>query len=130
VSKERFAQRQAVALSAGERLIDAVAQPETDFMRDAVIERFEFTFEVIWKVLKLYLERQGHECGGLRATLKKASAEKLIPTPEEAKRWMQMLEARNLASHAYDEALARQLYAQAFTITPLRSGRWPRKSKH
>ena len=40
----------------------------------------------------------------------KAFAENLIPTPEEADRWLRMLEDRNLTSHAYDEALARQIY--------------------
>ena len=92
------------------RLAEAVAQPESELIRDATIQRFEFTFEVVWKTLKLYLERQGHECGGPRPTLKKAFAENLIPTPEEADHWFRMLEARNLASHAYDEALARQIY--------------------
>jgi nucleotidyltransferase substrate binding protein (TIGR01987 family) len=60
--------------------------------------------------MKLYLERQGYECGGPRSTLKKAFAENLIPTPEEADRWLRMLEDRNLTSHAYDEVLARQIY--------------------
>ena len=42
--------------------------------------------------------------------VQKAFAENLIPTPEEADRWLRMLEDRNLTSHAYDEALARQIY--------------------
>ena len=45
-----------------------------------------------------------------RSTLKKAFAENLIPTPEEADRWLQMFEDRNLTTHAYDETLARQIY--------------------
>jgi nucleotidyltransferase substrate binding protein (TIGR01987 family) len=51
-----------------------------------------------------------HECGGPRSTLKKAFAENLIPTPEEADRWLRMLEDRNLTSHAYDEALTSRIY--------------------
>jgi len=42
--------------------------------------------------------------------VQKAFAENLIPTPEEADRWLKMLEDRNLTSYAYDEALARQIY--------------------
>ena len=110
MSKERFTERQADVRERATRLAEAVAQPESELIRDASIQRFEFTFEVVWKTLKLYLERQGHECGGPRSTLKKAFAENLIPTPEEADRWLQMLEVRNLTSHAYDEALARQIY--------------------
>ncbi|MBL8694391.1 MAG: nucleotidyltransferase substrate binding protein [Planctomycetes bacterium] len=110
MSKERFAERQADVRDSAARLAEAVAQPESELLRDATIHRFEFTFEVIWKTLKLYLERQGHDCGGPRQTLKKAFAESLISTPEEADRWFQMLEDRNLTTHAYDEALANQIY--------------------
>ena len=110
MSKERFIERQTDVRESASRLAEAVAQPESDLIRDATIQRFEFTFEVVWKTLKLYLERQGHECGGPRPTLKKAFAENLIPTPEEADVWLQMIEDRNLTSHAYDEALANRIY--------------------
>ena len=106
MSKERFIERQADVRASAARLIEAVGQPESDIVRDATIQRFEFTFEVVWKTLKLFLERQGHECGGPRATFKKAFAEGLIPTAEEADIWLRMLEDRNLTSHAYDQALA------------------------
>ncbi len=110
MSRERFVERQADVRASAARLAEAVAHPESELIRDATIQRFEFTFEVVWKALKLYLERQGHECGGPRPTLKKAFAEGLIPTAEEADCWFQMLEDRNLASHAYDEVLAAQIY--------------------
>ena len=110
MSKERFTERQIDVRNAAARLAEAVALPESDIVRDAVIRRFEFCFELVWKTLKLYLERQGHECGGPRGTLKKAFAEGLIITPEEADLWLQMLEDRNLTSHTYDEALAKRIY--------------------
>jgi len=110
MSKERFIERQAEVRNAAARLQEAVAQPKSSIVRDAVIQRFEFSFELVWKALKLYLERQGHECGGPRPTLKKAFADGLIATPEEADVWLQMLEDRNLTSHAYDEALAIRIY--------------------
>ena len=110
MSKERFIERQAEVRNAAARLQEAVAQPDSSIVRDAVIQRFEFSFELVWKALKLYLERQGHECGGPRPTLKKAFAEGLVATPEEADVWLQMLEDRNLTSHAYDEALATRIY--------------------
>jgi len=110
MSKARFTERQLEVREAVARLAEAVALPESDLIRDAVIQRFEFTFEVVWKTLKLYLERQGDECGGPRPTLKKAFAEGLIATPDEADVWLQMLEDRNLTSHAYDRALAARIY--------------------
>ncbi len=111
MSKERFIERQNDVRERAARLAEAVAQTESDIVRDATIQRFEFTFEVVWKTLKLYLERQGHECGGPRPTLKKAFTENLIPTPEEADVWLEMLEDRNLTSHAYDEELASRIYS-------------------
>src|ERR1035437_383073 len=110
MSKDRFVERQAKVGNAAARLREAVAAPESSIVRDAVIQRFEFSFELVWKALKLYLERQGHECGGPRPTLKKAFADGLIATPEEADVWLQMLEDRNLTSHAYDETLATRTY--------------------
>jgi nucleotidyltransferase substrate binding protein (TIGR01987 family) len=110
MSKERFAERKAELQNAAKRLREAVAQPDTDLVRDAVIQRFEFTFELVWKSLKLYLERQGLDCGGPRSTLKMAFTEGLIPSPEQADIWLQLLDDRNLASHAYDEALAIRIY--------------------
>ena len=110
MSKERFIERQADGRDSAARLAEAVAQPQSELIRDATLQRFEFTFEVVWKTLKLYLERQGYECGGPRPTLKKAFAENLIPTPGEADAWLQMLEDRNLTSHAYDEALANRIH--------------------
>jgi nucleotidyltransferase substrate binding protein (TIGR01987 family) len=110
MSKERFAQRKAELQNAVQRLREAVAQPENDLVRDAVLKRFEFTFELVWKSLKLYLERQGLDCGGPRSTLKKAFAEGLINSTDEADVWLRALEDRNLTSHAYDEALATRIY--------------------
>lgn len=110
MSKERFGELQADVAKAVARLQEAVAVPADALIRDAVIQRFEFSFELVWKTLKLYLERQGVESGGPRPTLKKAFAEGLIPTPEEADVWLQMIEDRNLTSHAYDEALAGSIY--------------------
>lgn len=116
MSQERFTERQADVRASSRRLAEAVAETESDLIRDATIQRFEFTFEVTWKTVKLYLERQGYECGGPRSTLKKAFAEHLIATPEEADLWLQMLEDRNLTTHAYDESLARQIYRNIVQI--------------
>lgn len=110
MSQERFRERQAEVKAAAARLAEAAARPESELVRDATIRRFEFTFELVWKTLKLFLEHQGHECPSPRATLKKAFQEGLISTPEEADVWSQMLEDRNLTTHAYDQALARRIY--------------------
>jgi nucleotidyltransferase substrate binding protein (TIGR01987 family) len=110
MSNERFAERKAELRKALKRLQEAVAEPESALVRDAVIQRFEFTFELVWKSLKLYLERQGLDCGGPRSTLKKAFTEGLIGSADEADVWFRLLEDRNLTAHAYDEAVAARIY--------------------
>ena len=35
------------------------SEPENELYRDALIQRFEFTFELGWKSMKEYLEDQG-----------------------------------------------------------------------
>ena len=111
MSPERYAQRQQELARAAARLAEATALPPSPIVRDAVIQRFEFTFELAWKTLKLYLEQQGHELGGPRPVLKKAFADGLIPTQNEADVWLRMLEDRNQTSHTYLEPLAERIYA-------------------
>ena len=85
MSRERFIERQNEVRHAAARLREAVSQAENAIVRDATIQRFEFTFELVWKALQLYLEHQGQECGSPRATLKKAFAETLIATPSRVR---------------------------------------------
>jgi nucleotidyltransferase substrate binding protein (TIGR01987 family) len=112
MGRERFSERQAAVLNAAARLAEAATLPETDIVRDAAIQRFEFTFELVWKTLQLYLEHEGLESGGPRAVLKRAFVMRLIPDQDEADVWLRMLDDRNLTSHAYDETLAVRIYTR------------------
>ena len=119
MNAERFGERKNELTRAVKRLEEAVHRPEDEFMRDAVIQRFEFTIELIWKALKLYLEGQGYETGSPRQTLKQAFAAKLVASNDEADIWFKMLDDRNLASHTYHEELAREIYLRVRTYLPL-----------
>ena len=89
------------------RLADACAQPEDEFVRDAVIQRFEFTFELAWKLLKDKLAAEGVEVATPRQSLQAGVAARLI---DDANLWTELLRMRNLTSHTYDEKLARRVY--------------------
>jgi len=112
MGKERFSERQTAVLNAAARLDEVAVLPETDIVRDAAIQRFEFTFELLWKTLQLYLEHEGFESAGPRAVLKRAFVIKLISDQDEGDVWLQMLDDRNLTSHAYDEMLAVRIYTR------------------
>jgi nucleotidyltransferase substrate binding protein (TIGR01987 family) len=92
-----------------ERLADALDQPKNEYLRDAAIQRFEFTFELAWKVMKTYVEHQGLEARSPRESIRMAFKAALIP---EDVGWLAMIELRNLTSHTYDEALAERIYVQ------------------
>lgn len=83
----------------------AYDRDKTDLMRDAVFKRFEFTFELFWKVLKAYLINEGYDVRSPREVLQKAYGEGLLG---EEQLWLAMLKDRNLASHLYNEGLANE----------------------
>lgn len=86
----------------------ALAQPKDEFVRDAVIQRFEYTFELAWKALKRYLKwYSGIEEYNIKNLFREAAKEKLIGSVEN---WFVYHKARNLTSHTYDEATAEETY--------------------
>lgn len=88
----------------GDALDEYTANP-TDTVRDGVIQRFEFTFELAWKSLKEYMQDQGatSPLQFPKQVLREAYAAELI---DDDKLWLDMLEARNSTSHIYDDRQA------------------------
>jgi len=103
------------AIASLEQALDRHAQDTSDdLIRDACIQRFEFTYELAHKMLKRFLEatsanpdefdamtfqdliRSGNERGLLRS---------------DWSRWKDYRTARGTTSHTYDEAKAREVFA-------------------
>ena len=76
-----------------------------DLILDGIIQRFEFTFEQAWKVMKLYLEEQKgvDEVLTPRRTIICAYKHNLI---KDEDLWIEMMLDRNRTSHMYDEDVA------------------------
>ena len=97
------------------QLEEAVARyqqaPEDSLYRDGLIQRFEFTVELAWKSVKEYLEDQGMvlSIASPRGILKEAFSAGVIRDSEV---WNNILTARNLTSHVYDEATAAAIAQQ------------------
>ena len=88
------------------RLKEGIAKYDEadDLLRDGVIQRFEFTFELAWKTLKAVFEDEG--LTGLnspKTVLREAFAAGLINDDEL---WLSMLSDRNSTAHIYSEQLA------------------------
>ncbi len=71
-----------------------------DLLKEGLVQRFEYTQELAWKVMKDYEEYQGYtDVQGSRDAIRKALQMGII---EDAS-WMSTISSRNLTSHCYDE---------------------------
>ncbi len=89
------------------RLDEAVQRAKDDLDKDGVIQRFEFTIELLWKVLKAILAYQGIECYSPRNCIKEAYKAYLIDDDEII---LDMLEDRNKSSHVYSETTSEEIF--------------------
>lgn len=80
-----------------------------DMYLDATIQRFEFCFELAWKLMKAVLEYDGIEVNSPRSCIRESWKQGLIPDAQE---WLEMMEKRNLSSHTYNENTAREIYCE------------------
>ena len=77
----------------------------SDLETQGLIQAFEFTFELSWKVLKDYLQFMQVEVKFPRDVIKQAFQYELL---DDGDVWMDMLEKRNLMVHTYDEKNAKR----------------------
>ena len=75
--------------------------------KDGVIQRFEFTVELLWKTLKLFLEAEGIRCSTPRECLKSAYKIGWI-TDEEI--FLNMIDDRNRLSHIYNKEESEEVF--------------------
>lgn len=95
------------ALSVWKEALDA---PFSDLNRDASIQRFEFSFELLWKTAKIYLQKaEGIECNSPKSCFREMRAV-FDFSEDEIEKCMSMTEDRNLSVHTYSEKMANELY--------------------
>ena len=81
-----------------------------DIVKQGLIQSFEYTHELAWKVMKVYLTHQGNpNVSGSRDATRETFQLGLISDGEA---WMDMIKSRNLTSHTYDEDTAKHIYQQ------------------
>ena len=88
-------------------LEESVVEAESDLEIDGVIQRYEFTYELLWKLLKLYLEREGILAKTPRECFKEAFRLGLLMNEEQS---LKMIDDRNMSVHLYDRVLSREVY--------------------
>ena len=86
-----------VAVTEADRFMDDLSELEIE----GLVLRFEYTFELAWKVLQDLLIYKGYEfMMGPNGTLKVAFDDGLIADHDG---WRKMAKSRNTLSHVYDE---------------------------
>lgn len=84
------------------------SQPDANgIYLDATIQRFEFCFELAWKLMKAMLDYEGIEVSSPRGSIREGSKQSMIDSAED---WLYMLEQRNICPHAYSESIAWDIY--------------------
>ena len=85
----------------------AQQRPLSKLEEQGLIKAFEFTHELAWNTLKDFLENRGvQNLYGSKDTTREAFKTGLI---ENGEAWMDMIQSRNLTSHAYDAVTAARI---------------------
>jgi nucleotidyltransferase substrate binding protein (TIGR01987 family) len=96
-------------MKATERLAEGVSAAIDDLTRDGTIQRFEFTFELLWKTFKILLQEKGIDVKTPKDALKESFRLNWI-TDEQL--YLDMLEDRNSRSHVYDQQQATEIFTR------------------
>ncbi|MCG0999068.1 nucleotidyltransferase substrate binding protein [Acetobacter persici] len=91
-----------------------LAQPDDEQLRDGLIQRFEFTYELSHKTLKRFLEANSaspeeYDRIGFPDMIRSANEAGLLRSAWP--QWSVFRKMRNLTSHTYNEATAKQVVA-------------------
>lgn len=85
----------------------------SELERAGIIQFFEMTFELAWKVLKDYLEAEEIMVKSPREAVKQAFSMGII---DNGHVWIDALSDRNLTTHTYDEELANKMVKEIVEI--------------
>ncbi|OAD21823.1 Nucleotidyltransferase substrate binding protein [Candidatus Thiomargarita nelsonii] len=87
-------------------------------VRDSVIQRFEYSYELSWKMLKRQLEIDSQtpasiDAMGFKEMIREGAERGLIDNPEV---WFEYRRQRNITSHVYNETKAISVYETALVF--------------
>lgn len=94
------------------RLEEALQQPKNDFLRDSVIQRFEFSIELAWKTSK---KMMGTGTASPKDVIREMAQSGYI---QDIDIWLESIDMRNLSSHTYKEDLAEKVYGFVVRFLP------------
>jgi nucleotidyltransferase substrate binding protein (TIGR01987 family) len=104
--KQRFSNFEKAVL----KLSEVIEKKEilSDLEKEGLIQRFEFTHELSWQVMKDFLIYDGiQNIIGSRSAVREAFNKGIISNGEI---WMEMIESRNRTSHTYLDSILESEY--------------------
>ncbi|MGC8555276.1 MAG: HI0074 family nucleotidyltransferase substrate-binding subunit [Candidatus Acidulodesulfobacterium sp.] len=95
-----------------EKTIENKNSKDYQFFRDSAIQRFEFTVEIFWKLLKnIVRDKEGIICNSPKSCIRDFFASGYIEE-NSAKLLMEMIDDRNMTSHTYHEEVAEIIFSK------------------
>lgn len=111
--KQRFSNFEKALLKMTE-VIELKEISLSDLEKEGLIQRFEFTHELCWNVMKDFLIYDGiQNIIGSRSAVREAFNKGLITSGEI---WMDMIESRNRTSHTYIETILTQEFEKIIKL--------------
>ncbi len=94
-----------------DRLNEVLSEKDkSDILRDSTIKRFEFCFELCWKVSKVYLrDVLGQDFFSPKEVFRGLLKNQLL-NEKDVELLLQMTDDRNLTTHTYNEKFIKALY--------------------
>jgi nucleotidyltransferase substrate binding protein (TIGR01987 family) len=98
------------------KLEDILEMEENEIVRDATIQRFEFTFELAWKAFRTFLrEAHGIVCNSPKSCFREGLSLGLYDA-ETTESLLTMVDDRNSTTHTYNENAAEEIYTNIKTM--------------
>lgn len=88
-----------------------IASEDYPYFRDSTIQRFESTFEILWKTIKVYLEREGLYPKSPRSSFREFFSLGYLTEPDMVLLF-RMIEDRNATAHTYRERVAEEIFSR------------------
>jgi nucleotidyltransferase substrate binding protein (TIGR01987 family) len=111
--KQRFENYQNALMQLEEGIQYFESNP-INLVKEGIIQRFEFTHELSWKVMKDFLEYEGIVgIVGSRSATREAFNKDLITNGQE---WMNMIESRNDTVHTYNPNILENEFSKIISI--------------
>ena len=104
--QQRFQNFERAFLVLKEAISRVKSAPDDQILIAGLIQTYEFTLELGWKMTKDFLQESGHSVSGPKMVMKQAVEDGII---KNGRVWMEAIDHRNETSHAYNQKIAKEV---------------------